>query len=1024
METRRASLGKTTRPSLARVIARERLFELLDETRKAPVVWVCGPPGCGKTTLVASYLEHVGIPCLWYQLDDGDADIATFFYYLGRAAEAFDSTPAPALPVLTPEYQAGVQVFTRRFFQSLYARFSPRFAVVFDGYHDVPASSDLHEVMRLGLAELPQGGNAVLISRADPPPALARLRANGALATLGWEALRLTHEETAEIAMERRPTLDPAGLQELYGKTQGWAAGLVLMLEQAKHGAIGDPPDLSTSQLVFDYLAGEIFQKSDEGTRGFLLRTCFLPQMTSVMAAHLTADPRAAERLAELHRNNYFVSLREARPRAIYQYHPMFREFLLARAQELHSKDERRGLQKAAASLMERAGQAQEAFALYRDSHDWDEMARIIGAHAEGMLSQGRGETLRHWIDDLPPELLHRYPWAVYWAAASQAHGAPREARLLYERAFELFQGATPQDLTGMVLAGSGAMDAILYELDDCSLLDRWIAVLEQTLQGEVCLPSPDVEARVACSMVFSLTLRQPYRRDIECWIERAIASARHASDPNQRIFVGLLCSLTLMWTGLYARALQLIESVRRLSEGSSISPFSLITLSNVEAMYFMLTAQYEPGRRAVREGLEIARSTGVHTWTFQLLVHDYGAALGAGDLEAAARIGKELEKHAGRAGRLDLCVQYHFQAWEAMLRKDPMRALQLEKGALRMAVEVGCPYFEALCRLALAQVLFECGDERKCIAQLLKTRAIARQIPNRHLEYACLLGFADMALQHGRVRPGLHALRRGLELGREYGYHHFLWWRPAVVARLCDRALQENIEADYAQSLVRHRGLTLERPSTNESWPWRYRLYTLGNFRMLINDAPLAGEGKAQRRPLELLKLLVAYGGEQVSEARINDALWPHVDGDSAHRSFTSALHRLRKLLGEERAVKLHEGRLTLDRRYFWTDLWALEQSLAQLESAREPADVEKLAQQLFAVYQGPFLGDEMDAGWILAPRERIRGRVARMVERLCRFWRDRGEQERASAYREKLLERDPAAAPPDAFKRSVSDR
>lgn len=1012
MQQKRTPLGKTTRPSLAGIVARERLFGLLEEARKRPVVWVSGPPGCGKTTLVASYFDRVDIPCLWYQLDEADADIATFFYYLGLAAE--ELADARALPVLTPEYQAGLQVFTRRFFQTLYGRFEGAFAIVFDGYHEVPASSDLHEVLRIGLAELPPGGNALLVSRGDPPPSLARLRANRALTAIGWDELRLSEEETADIATERFPAIAEGELNALYAKTQGWAAGVVLMLEQAKHGATGDPPDFSTSQLVFDYLAGEILQKTDAGTKAFLLQTCFLPQMTSDMAERLTGDARASQRLSDLHHKNYFISLRQVRPAPVYQYHPMFREFLLARAQDAHSKDQRRRLQRAAASLMEAAGQPQEAFALYCESHDWDDMARVIGAHAEAMLSQGRGETLRHWIDELPPELLHRYPWAVYWAGASQAQTAPREARLLYERAFELFKSAERRDATGMILAGSGAMDAILYELDDFSLLDRWIASMGGLLEDAFPMPSPGVQARVACSMVFSLTLRQPQRRDLEQWIERALRCARQASDPNQRMFVPLLCALTLMWTGLYSRALQLIESTRRLAQAPGVSPFSLITLKNVEAMYCMLTAQYAPGREAAREGLDIARRTGVNTWTFQLLVHGYGAALGAGELEAAAKIAKELDKHAEGAGRLDLCMQQHFQAWEAMLRKDVMRALQLEKSALRMAVEVGCPYFEVLCRLALAQVLFECGDQRRCIAQLRQTRAIAREIPNRHLEYACLLGFADLALQYGRVRPGLHALQRGLELGREYGYQHFLWWRPDVMARLCERALQEDLEPDYARDLVRKRALTLERPATSDAWPWRFRIYTLGNFRMQVNETPLAGTGKAQRRPIELLRLLVACGGEQVSEARLTDALWPRVDGDSAHRSFTSALHRLRKLLGEERAIKLHEGRLTLDRRYFWTDLWALEEVMAALESVSEPKQAAALTEKLFALYRGPFLGDEVDAAWVLAPRERIRGRVARAVEKLMRFWGGRGEEDRARACHERLLEREAALPSP----------
>ena len=80
MKRKRASLGKTSRPSLSGILPRKRLFSLLDEARERPVAWVSGPPGCGKTTAVASYLDHSSIYCVWYQLDEGDADVATFFY--------------------------------------------------------------------------------------------------------------------------------------------------------------------------------------------------------------------------------------------------------------------------------------------------------------------------------------------------------------------------------------------------------------------------------------------------------------------------------------------------------------------------------------------------------------------------------------------------------------------------------------------------------------------------------------------------------------------------------------------------------------------------------------------------------------------------------------------------------------------------------------------------------------------------------------------------------------------------------
>jgi ATP/maltotriose-dependent transcriptional regulator MalT len=83
------SFAKITKPRLVRVSLRNRLFSLLDQYRQHPATWIAGPAGSGKTTLVVSYIDAQKLSCLWYQVDSGDSDIASFFYYMGLAGSKY-----------------------------------------------------------------------------------------------------------------------------------------------------------------------------------------------------------------------------------------------------------------------------------------------------------------------------------------------------------------------------------------------------------------------------------------------------------------------------------------------------------------------------------------------------------------------------------------------------------------------------------------------------------------------------------------------------------------------------------------------------------------------------------------------------------------------------------------------------------------------------------------------------------------------------------------------------------------------
>ena len=218
--------AKISRPVLSNILPRTRLFSGLDKAAKRLIVWIAAPPGSGKTTLIASYLEFHKLPHIWYHLDEGDRDIATFFHYLALAANNAGLRRGPPLPHFTPEFILGVAAFSRRFFEILYGGFTAPTAIVFDNFDEVPAEPAFQEVFRAALNAVPRDVTVFVLSRHAPPESMARLRGANRMALLGWPDLRLTLDETEAIITHiNRPGPSVGGHRRIHERAQGWAAG-------------------------------------------------------------------------------------------------------------------------------------------------------------------------------------------------------------------------------------------------------------------------------------------------------------------------------------------------------------------------------------------------------------------------------------------------------------------------------------------------------------------------------------------------------------------------------------------------------------------------------------------------------------------------------------------------------------------------------------------------------------------------------------------------------------------------------
>ncbi|TLN01626.1 hypothetical protein FDZ71_13535, partial [bacterium] len=366
------------------------------------------------------------------------------------------------------------------------------------------------------------------------------------------------------------------------------------------------------------------------------------------------------------------------------------------------------------------------------------------------------------------------------------------------------------------------------------------------------------------------------------------------------------------------------------LHRSAPLVPVLALTLKLIETVQANVAADSEGCAARGEEGLSLARESGVAIFDFRLMAQMAQCFLTCGDPQLAGKYIKSMESSpAARLGWNKAALAY-LKAFEALCSGKNAKALLHAGEAVDFARAAGSFKQIQNSLLLRAEALIENGkfDEAREIAEGVASESVLGGVP--FITFAARLTLALLHYRKKAREPMRVELRKALLLGRRHGFVNTPLWRASVMSALLREAMVLGIESEYAAGCVEFRGLSSSSPPEEvEDWPWAVRLRAFGPLKIELHRKPVIFHGKVQKKPIQLLKLLVAVAPGHISDETAISSLWPDSDSCAGRQALNVTVHRLRALLEEKDALLHEEGWLSLSPKLVWIDAAAFRKHL-----------------------------------------------------------------------------------------------
>lgn len=946
--------GRFDIPRTLNTVERSALHEMLSGFESQRLILVTAPPGYGKTTVIAQFIDKYNIPVAWHTIEDRDRDLPNLQLHSLRALRSI----VPGIDQVTEPF-ASPREFATHITSYVRDSVDEHFLYVLDDLHLIVGSAQAESWLQALVELLPPMCHLVLISRTLPDLPLAELIAKRAIIAIGQNHLRFTPHEASTLAHNLGSTISPDVIDQRVRQLEGWPAGVVMALQP-----LPDEIELSMSngaqgpEALFYTLAGLMLQKQSPVLRDFLLASSVLARLT----------PELCSTVLDITNSQSALSLTASRGLFVTQvtggltYHRLFRSFLQMQLKRLYP-DRFVILHTRAAEWFNDHGDIDSAFEHYMAAEKIDEALAIIERAHMAYFNQGKVETLLGWRSMLG-EYAERVPYLIYKCAIiytdrymyDDAEAELEIAERMFTRMGDSVGLADVRIQYILIIMRHGEYAAAARNLElllaDTTLPERIIARAKHMLAVSYMALGETETALLLLSEVVPIYERsQDLLAMSNALHDMEVAYTQQGDMENA------------------SRCLQRVVSLcRRMQRPDALA----LALNNLGYHYHQ-RRNYEEGIRALDEGLQIISQTNNRRaesyllWSLGDIRRDLGEFEVALQLyEHAYELSSGMEPTLQRSITLSMSTLYRWKG-EMLLAENLAREVVAQGSSLDTPDDL----------LALSKQWITAAhwsDPRRAFDELVRLLARLEKYKTR-LEYKlCALFCAQAALLAGYqnvVEPYLvECLSTNPdiqnqcppELIAEIAYtpilHDYVWTKTRY------RTIQEAVHKLEAQRFRRSSRTLTKAPALLSDQTYSLKVRTLGSEGIERNGVAVPPSAWRASRAREFFLYLLLEGPQ--TRDHLSLMFWPDSSAKRVRSNFHTTLYRMRQPLGENAIIFENERYGVNPEIEIFCDALAFADCLRQARLLPS-ADVhaEDLYQRAIQLYQGDFL-PSLDTEWV----------------------------------------------------------